>query len=72
MDDASLFRFAPPPAPQSYKRIELKTLLDRSAWSFDADPVTEATTAPGSGGDSTGNFAKAVEMCNNNGHCFTR
>ena len=30
---------------------------------------TEATTAPGSGGDSTGGLAKAVEMCNNNGHC---
>ena len=27
------------------------------------------TTAPGSGGDNTGGFAKAVEMCNNNGHC---
>ena len=25
--------------------------------------------APGSGGDPTGGFAKAVEMCNNNGHC---
>ena len=24
---------------------------------------------PGSGGDHTGGFAKAVEMCNNNGHC---
>ncbi len=25
--------------------------------------------APGTGGDTTGGFAKAVEMCNNNGHC---
>jgi Fe-S oxidoreductase len=33
------------------------------------DPTTETTSAPGSGGDSTGGFAKAVEMCNNNGHC---
>jgi len=31
--------------------------------------VSEATTPPGSGGDTTGGFAKAVEMCNNNGHC---
>ena len=28
-----------------------------------------ASRAPGSGGDATGGFAKAVEMCNNNGHC---
>jgi Fe-S oxidoreductase len=27
------------------------------------------TTPPGTGGDVTGGFAKAVEMCNNNGHC---
>ena len=27
------------------------------------------SSAPGSGGDNTGGFAKAVEMCNNNGHC---
>jgi len=33
------------------------------------DPRTEAISAPGTGGDSTGGFAKAVEMCNNNGHC---
>ena len=26
-------------------------------------------TAPGTGGDPAGGFAKAVEMCNNNGHC---
>jgi Fe-S oxidoreductase len=44
-------------------------VLDWSGWNVDADPVTEATTAPGTGGDSTGGLAKAVEMCNNNGHC---
>ena len=33
------------------------------------DPITEAITPPGTGGDVTGGFAKAVEMCNNNGHC---
>jgi FAD/FMN-containing dehydrogenase/Fe-S oxidoreductase len=69
MDDASLFRFAPPTAPKPYRRIELKPVLDWSAWNVNADPVTEQTTAPGTGGDSTGGLAKAVEMCNNNGHC---
>ncbi len=44
-------------------------MLDWSAWNVQADPVTEITTAPGTGGDVTGGFAKAVEMCNNNGHC---
>jgi Fe-S oxidoreductase len=34
-----------------------------------ADPVTDTVTAPGTGGDPTKGFAKAVEMCNNNGHC---
>ncbi|WP_445289341.1 FAD-binding and (Fe-S)-binding domain-containing protein [Variovorax atrisoli] len=69
MDDGALFRFAPPTAPKPYRRIELKPVLDWSAWNVNADPVTEVTTAPGSGGDSTGGLAKAVEMCNNNGHC---
>ena len=69
MDDVSLFRFPPPEAPHPYKRIALKPVLDWSAWDVDGDPVTGATTAPGSGGDTTGGYAKAVEMCNNNGHC---
>jgi Fe-S oxidoreductase len=33
------------------------------------DPLTEQESAPGTGGDRTGGLAKAVEMCNNNGHC---
>ncbi len=69
MDDGALFRFAPPTAPKPYRRIELKPVLDWSAWNVNADPVTEQTSAPGTGGDSTGGLAKAVEMCNNNGHC---
>jgi FAD/FMN-containing dehydrogenase/Fe-S oxidoreductase len=69
MDDGALFRFPPPSAPKPYRRIELKPVLDWSAWNVQADPVTEVTTPPGTGGDSTGGFAKAVEMCNNNGHC---
>jgi FAD/FMN-containing dehydrogenase/Fe-S oxidoreductase len=64
MDDAALFRFAP-----GYRTIPLKPVFDWSAWNVQNDPVAEATTAPGSGGDSTGGLAKAVEMCNNNGHC---
>ncbi|RZL88027.1 MAG: FAD-binding oxidoreductase [Variovorax sp.] len=69
MDDGALFRFAPADAPRPYKRIPLTPVLDWSAWNVQADPVTEVTTAPGTGGDVTGGFAKAVEMCNNNGHC---
>jgi FAD/FMN-containing dehydrogenase/Fe-S oxidoreductase len=64
MDDASLFRF-----PPTYQVIPLKTSLDWSSWNVQNDPVTEETTTPGSGGDPAGGFAKAVEMCNNNGHC---
>lgn len=69
MDEGALFRFPPPSAPHPYKRIVLKPVLDWSAWDVQADPVTEVTTAPGTGGDSTHGLAKAVEMCNNNGHC---
>jgi len=69
MDDGALFRFPPPSAPKPYRRIALKPALDWSAWNVQNDPVTEALTPPGSGGDSTGGFAMAVEMCNNNGHC---
>jgi len=64
MDDASLFRFAP-----SYRTIELKPVFDWSAWNVQNDPTTETIGPPGSGGDSTAGFGKAVEMCNNNGHC---
>ncbi|OWQ90680.1 FAD-binding oxidoreductase [Roseateles aquatilis] len=69
MDDGSLLRFAPPESPRPYRRIPLRPVLDWSAWNVRADPVTEVTTAPGTGGDVTGGFAMAVEMCNNNGHC---
>ncbi|MCW5661705.1 MAG: FAD-binding protein [Burkholderiaceae bacterium] len=64
MDDAALFRF-----PPAYRTIELKPVFDWSAWNVQNDPVTESIGAPGTGGDSTAGFAKAVEMCNNNGHC---
>ncbi|HMN80895.1 MAG TPA: FAD-linked oxidase C-terminal domain-containing protein [Burkholderiaceae bacterium] len=64
MDDRSLFRFAP-----GYAAAPLAPALDWSAWNVQNDPVSGAVTAPGSGGDASGGFAKAVEMCNNNGHC---
>ena len=64
MDDTRLMRFSP-----GYKVIPIKTALDWRAWDVQNDPVTEQTSAPGSGGDPAQGFAKAVEMCNNNGHC---
>lgn len=64
MDDTRLMRF-----PPSYKVIPIKTALDWSAWNVQNDPVTEQTSAPGTGGDPAQGLAKAVEMCNNNGHC---
>ncbi|HYE41447.1 MAG TPA: FAD-linked oxidase C-terminal domain-containing protein [Ramlibacter sp.] len=64
MDDTRLMRF-----PPTYKVIPLQPALDWSAWDVQNDPATERTTAPGTGGDAAKGFAKAVEMCNNNGHC---
>jgi FAD/FMN-containing dehydrogenase/Fe-S oxidoreductase len=64
MDDRALFRYAP-----GYAVLPLKTALDWSAWNVHNDPATEALTPPGTGGDPSHGFGKAVEMCNNNGHC---
>jgi len=64
MDDTRLMRFSP-----EYKVIPLRPVLDWTGWDVQNDPVTERTTAPGTGGDPAQGFAKAVEMCNNNGHC---
>jgi Fe-S oxidoreductase/FAD/FMN-containing dehydrogenase len=64
MDDVSNFRF-----PPSYKVIPLQPALDWSAWNVQNDPITEQTSAPGTGGDPAMGLAKAVDMCNNNGHC---
>jgi FAD/FMN-containing dehydrogenase/Fe-S oxidoreductase len=78
MDDASLFRFAP-----GYAIRPLDTALDWSDWNRHNDPsgagasragwVREgngvAVSPAGTGGDPAGGFGKAVEMCNNNGHC---
>jgi FAD/FMN-containing dehydrogenase/Fe-S oxidoreductase len=55
-DDRSLFRYKP-----GYRTIPIKTALD---WSeFEAGGRREEAGHSGEG------FAKAVEMCNNNGHC---
>ncbi|UYN93580.1 MAG: FAD-binding protein [Enhydrobacter sp.] len=64
MDDRTLFRFKP-----GYRAVDYKPALDWSAWDVQNDPRTEHLSEPGSGGDPTGGFAKAAEMCNNNGHC---
>ncbi len=64
MDDASLFRY-----PPAYRTQPLATALDWSAWDVQNDPVADTLTAPGTGGDPARGFGKAVEMCNNNGHC---
>jgi len=64
MDDATNFRF-----PPTYREREIATQLDWSQWNVTRDPLTGVETAPGTGDDHTGGLAKAVEMCNNNGHC---
>jgi len=64
MDDARLFRF-----PPDYRVAPVTPLLDWSAWNVQRDPLTGVETAPGSGDDPAAGLAKAVEMCNNNGHC---
>ncbi|MGA7811790.1 FAD-binding and (Fe-S)-binding domain-containing protein [Caballeronia sp.] len=64
MDDARNFRFAP-----GYREKPLATTLDWSAWNVERDPLTGQETPAGTGNDLSGGLAKAVEMCNNNGHC---
>jgi FAD/FMN-containing dehydrogenase/Fe-S oxidoreductase len=83
MDESRLLRFKPNTplhdglshrdtervAHQPYRVIPLKPALNWQAWNVQADPVTEVATAAGTGGDPAQGLAKAVEMCNNNGHC---
>src|SRR3984957_8326246 len=69
MDDPALLRFPPPGSARPYTVQPLRTVLDWSDWNVQNDPVSERTSPPGSGGDATHGFAKAAEMCNNNGHC---
>lgn len=70
MDETALFRFTP--ATQhtpAYAALPLTPALDWQHMNVVRDPVTGLESAPGTGDDATGGFAKAVEMCNNNGHC---
>ncbi|WP_109476578.1 FAD-binding and (Fe-S)-binding domain-containing protein [Paraburkholderia sp. C35] len=64
MDDTRNFRFAP-----GYQVHSLAPALDWSTWNVERDPMTGVETAPGTGSDLAGGLARAVEMCNNNGHC---
>jgi FAD/FMN-containing dehydrogenase/Fe-S oxidoreductase len=64
MDDATLFRFKP-----GHTVKPLKTALDWRGYDVQRDPLTGAETAPGTGGDPAMGLGKAVDMCNNNGHC---
>ena len=64
MDDATLFRF-----PPGHRTLPVATALDWSAWNVTSDPATGRIGPPGSGGDPARGYAKAIEMCNNNGHC---
>ncbi len=64
MDDTSLFRFKP-----SYQVLPLEPALDWAAWNVTQDAAAQTVGAPGSGNDPARGFGKAIEMCNNNGHC---
>jgi len=64
MDERTLLRY-----PPGYRVLPIETALDWSAWNVDYDPVADRFSAPGTGGDPAQGFGKAVEMCNNNGHC---
>jgi FAD/FMN-containing dehydrogenase/Fe-S oxidoreductase len=78
MDETRLFRFAP-----GYAMQPLQTALDWSDWNRHNDPSPEGASRPGftregngvalsaagTGEDPAQGLGKAVEMCNNNGHC---
>jgi FAD/FMN-containing dehydrogenase/Fe-S oxidoreductase len=64
MDDTSLFRFKP-----SYQVLPFEPALDWAPWNVTQNAAEQSNGAPGSGNDPARGFSKAVEMCNNNGHC---
>src|SRR3546814_16101064 len=66
MDETSLFRFKP-----TYQVLPIEPALDWSTWNVTGNAADQTTSAPGTDGDPTQGFAKAIEMCNNNGHCRT-
>ncbi len=66
MDDTTLMRYPP---GHKQRVVPIQPVLDWSGWNVQNNPVTEETTAPGTGGDPAQGLAMHVEMCNNNGHC---
>jgi len=66
MDDTTLMRYPP---GHKQRVVPIQPALDWSAWNVQNNPVTEETTAPGTGSDPAHGLAMHVEMCNNNGHC---
>jgi hypothetical protein len=66
MDDTTLMRYPP---RHKQRVVPIQPVLDWSAWNVHNNPVTEETTAPGTGDDPAQGLAMHVEMCNNNGHC---
>ncbi|TDV15802.1 FAD-binding and (Fe-S)-binding domain-containing protein [Paraburkholderia caballeronis] len=64
MDDSRNFRF-----PPTYRELPVVPVLDWSAWNVKRDPLSGEETPPGTGESLSGGLAKAIEMCNNNGHC---
>ena len=66
MDDPTLMRYPP---GHKQRVVPIQPVLDWSAWNVHNNPVTEETTAPGTGDDPAQGLAMHVEMCNNNGHC---
>ena len=64
MDDSRNFRF-----PPTYRELPIIPVLDWSDWNVKRNPLTGDETPPGTGDSLSGGLAKAVEMCNNNGHC---
>ena len=49
--------------------LPLEPALDWAAWNVTQDAAAQTVGAPGSGNDPARGFGKAIEMCNNNGHC---
>ncbi len=64
MDERRNFRYSP-----EYRELRFTPVLDWSSWNVKRNPLTGEESLPGSGGDLSGGLAKAVEMCNSNGHC---
>jgi FAD/FMN-containing dehydrogenase/Fe-S oxidoreductase len=64
MDDRSLMRYS-----KEYQVIPIQTALDWRAWDVQSNAQTEEVSVPGTGRDPAQGFAKAIDMCNNNGHC---